>query len=380
MRVLVIEDDKNKAGLLEAMVKKIDSDAVFGLCTNVRDSLLETDRAMYDVIILDLMLPLTDDGSAQDAGREILNIISRSHLNRSARVVALTAYENLFENQERLFAEAGVFLVYFDESSDEWRKTIKSLLRSVAALPRCDLVVICALEIERCAFGNTTARLGEGRVENGLDVWSMEIGDYNGNIILLPRPGVVDASIIAVKAVERYRPRLVAMSGICAGIRERVRMGQVLVCETCWEYQVGKFASDGFRFEPYQISVSEGVRQTLSALCRSETVRGIIYRDSLPDGVVEVEPKMATMVSGSAVVADENIREAIRTQHRKIDGIEMELAGVYRAIKLTDDGIVVVGVKAVSDFADENKNDDMQRFAATASAHFVVEAIEALLP
>ena len=205
------------------------------------------------------------------------------------------------------------------------------------------------------------------------------IGEFIGNAILIPRAGLVDASITTTAVLERYRPRLIAMSGICAGIRGRVMMGQVLVCETSWEYQLGKYTKDGFISETYQTSLREPVRQILLELCNSDELANSIYEGKLPSGVDECRPTMATMVSGSAVIANERIREDIQSQHRKIDGIEMELAGVFRAGHLVDDSVVVIGAKTVVDFADNKKVDRLHVFSSRASARFIVAAIETIM-
>ena len=379
MRILAIEDNEEKGAALGALVFEVDHRAIFKICGDIRSAFVELDATMYDLVVLDLMMPLTRDGRPQDTGKELLHIISASPLNRTARIVALTAFEELYERQAKEFARLGVLLVHYDSGSNEWKSTFRSLLRGVSVQPRCDFVVICALDVERDALSGTRARLGAQKSENGLDVRQMQIGNHIGNGILLPRTGLVDASIITVSAVERYRPRLVALTGICAGVQGRVQMGQVLVCETCWEYQVGKFTPEGFEFEPYQSTVSEPVRQKLLSVCRSENLVDMIYGNALPPSVERSQPMLATIVSGSAVVADAGVRESIQAQHRKIDGIEMEFAGVFRAVSLVDDSVIVIGVKAVADFADHCKTDNMQEFAAGASAHFVVEAIDALL-
>ena len=379
MRILAIEDNAAKAKEIESLVCEIDPNAMFNQSMDISGAYGALDTTAYDLIVVDLMMPLVKGGLPQDAGKELVRIISGSPLNRSTRIVALTGYEELYEQQGAEFAELGVLLVYFDEYSGGWKKTIRSMLRRVSVLRRCDFIVICALNVEREAFFNTPARLGDRIVENGFDVRRIEIDNFVGNLILLPRAGLVDASIIAASAVERYRPRLVAMSGICAGVRERVKMGQVLVCTVCWEYQVGKYTEHGFQFEPYQSALPETVRQLLSTLCASDHIAETIYRGRLPSGVERCQPSLATMVSGSAVVADEEFRERIQLQHREIDAIEMELSGVFRAVHLVDDSVIVIGVKAVSDFADHQKADNIQPFASTASAHFVVEAVELLL-
>ena len=343
MRILAIEDNAAKAKEIESLVFEIDPNATFNQSMDIGGAYGALDTTVYDLIVVDLMMPLVKGGPPQDAGKELVRIISGSPLNRSTRIVALTGYEELYEQQEAEFAELGVLLVYFDEYSGGWKKTIRSMLRRVSVLRRCDFIVICALNVEREAFLNTPARLGDRIVENGFDVRRIEIDNFVGNLILLPRAGLVDASIITASAVERYRPRLVAMLGICAGVRERVKMGQVLVCTVCWEYQVGKYAEHGFQFEPYQSALPETVRQLLSTLCASDHIAETIYSGRLPSGVERCQPSLATMVSGSAVVADEEFRECIQLQHRKIDAIEMELSGVFRAVHLVDDSVIVIG-------------------------------------
>ena len=379
MRILVIEDNGEKADALKALVVEVDQRATFKVCGDIRSAFLELSATMFDLVVLDLMMPLTEDGEPQDSGEELLQIVSSSPLNRTARVVALTAFEDLYEQQEAKFAELGVLLVHYSDASEGWKKTIRSMLMRVSARRRCDFVVVCALDIERNAFGSTRAHMGEQKTENGLDVRQLRIGGHIGNCILLPRPGLVDASVITACAVERYRPRLVAMSGICAGVEERVQMGQVLVCETCWEYQIGKFTKDGFEFEPYQSSLPEAVRQRLGELCQSEDLVDSIYEGAERHKVKPCQPMLATIVSGSAVVANEDVRKRIQSQHRKIDAIEMEFAGVFRAVSLVNDSVTVVGVKAVVDFADHHKSDDIHETGARASAIFLVEAIDELL-
>ena len=379
MRVLVIEDSVRKASEIGSLTLEVDPEAVFVVCQDIRRAWVELQRTAYDLIVLDLMMPLTKDGQPRDTGRELINIISESKLNRASRIVALTGYEELFEQQATQFAELGILLVYYDEFSGKWKKTIQSMIRRASILPRCDFVIICALEVERDAFEETDALVGPRILENGFDVRRIKIGESIGNVILTPRAGLVDASITTTSVLERYRPRLIAMSGICAGIRGQVMMGQVLVCETCWEYQLGKYTTDGFESETYQTSLREPVRQILLKLCNSDELLNSIYEGKLPSGVDECQPTMATMVSGSAVIASEEMREGIRLQHRKIDGIEMELAGVFRAGHLVDDSVVVVGAKAVVDFADNNKVDSLRVFSSRASARFVVVAIETIM-
>ena len=379
MRVLAIEDDKVKSLKLERLARAIDANTKFVECPNISDAFRHLQSSKYDLIILDLMLPMVSGGTPVDVSNEFVQVISKSALNGFTNIVALTAYEELFRSHEQSFAEAGIFLVHYDSESDSWEATVRSLLKRSAARPRADFLVMCALELERNAFESTRALVASPKTENGFDVRRIRIGENIGSAILLPRSGLVNAAAVTASAIERYHPKLVAMSGICAGVRSRSKLGQVLVCDTCWEYQVGKYTARGFECEPYQTKIPERVRQKLTAICRSEKSEELIRGSRMPRVVEPTTPKMATMVSGSSVIADEKVRKKICEQHRKIDGVEMELSAVFRAVDLLDSSIIVIGAKSVADYGDKRKDDGIQEIAALAAARFVVEAIEGLL-
>ena len=379
MRVLIVEDSSEKAAELTAIVADVRADASIAVELNVRDAVVALESRRYDLIVLDLMLPVVEGSSPSDVSEEILRVVQRSSKNRAANLVAVTAYNDLMKSWARKYADAGVFLVQYRTESEEWRTTFRSIVARASAEARCDFVVICAREMERRAFART--RLGSGRteVENGFDVQRAVLGEFCGRVILLPRAGLVDAACVTVAAVERYRPQLVAMSGVCAGVRERTRLGQVIVCEGCWEYQVGKYTRCGFEFEPYQSMVENSLRTRLNNLCRAEEIIDLMY-----EGFEEIRhemtmPRLGWMVSGSAVVADEEVRQRVCAQHRKICGLEMELSALFRAVKLVDPSICIIAAKGVSDFGDADKSDEYHECASVFSARFVVEGMRRAL-
>ena len=241
MRILSIEDDHDKCSELFKLAKEIEEHVDFDVASNMAEAIVKVQEAVYDLIVLDLMLPMVEGSEPVDVGGELIHIVGRNGRNRFANMVALTAYRELFERREQSFAAAGVFLIHYEKESDNWKPTISSLLRRSAAQARCQFLIVCALELESTALFKSRALLGENTIVNGLDTREIEIGRRSGRVIGLPRSGLVTAASVTAAAIERFRPRLVAMSGICAGIRGRTQLGQVLVCERCWEYQVGKY-------------------------------------------------------------------------------------------------------------------------------------------
>ena len=379
MRILVVEDDHDKAATISAAIRSFGTKYDPAVCTNLASTVQTLERSRFDLIILDLMLPLTEGGAPMDVGSELINIADSSRNNKNTQLVALTAYEQLFWQQGDRFAKRGVLLVQYGGAATGWKTTLRSIVQRTSIQQRSDFIIICALEDERQGFGSVSCSLGNCRVVNGLDVQEVVVAGYRGNLVLLPRMGLINSAIVGAIAIERFQPAVVAMSGICGGMKGRVELGQLVVCVNSWEHQVGKYTTDGFLSEQYQIEISEGLRAQLADLCRDSNINRELYKGMRRKGLRRLPPVLGNFVSGSAVVADPHVRQEIMAQHRKIDAFDMETAALYRAAKLTDPSVIVLTAKTVVDFGDENKNDYVRREGCAISARFIANAITRIM-
>ena len=76
------------------------------------------------------------------------------------------------------------------------------------------------------------------------------------------------------------------------------------------------------------------------------------------------------MLSDAAVVDD------IKSHNRKLHGVEMEIYGLMMAAEIcAKPRPLAFSVKAVSDFADPTKADDVRPYALHASSHFILKFI-----
>ena len=379
MKLLIIEDDQVKADRISSLAKSISNDIRIQISGSLADAVRTMEQHSFDLIVLDFMLPLTDSGQPIDSGQELLNIVDSSSRNQSAGLVAVTAYPNLIENLSQKFGEAGVIICEYSEDTEEWQTTLSSLILKYAAKRSRRFAVICALDKERHAFTRTRAILGASESIEGLDVCNIMIGDNLGAVILCPRMGLVNASVISALAIERFSPEILCMSGICAGISGVSNIGQVLIAHPCFEYQVGKYTPTGFEIEQYQTSFDEELRQSLKMLDSCENLMESIYEGIPEDFVARSKPKFSTFVSGSAVVADRSKLGEILAQHRNLAGLDMEAFGLMRAASLADGSIRAFSAKAVVDYGDDSKGDKYHEAGSTISARFCVEAISKLL-
>lgn len=379
MRILIIEDDRDKAAAIALAIHGFGAKYDAVVCSNLSSAVQFLERSRFDLIILDLMLPWSEGGTPIDTGAELIHIVESSRNNKNAQLVALTAYEELFWRQAERFTKGGVLLLHYGPQEPGWKTTLHSIVQRTAIQQRSDFVVVCALEDERLGFKNVSCSFGDCGVENGLDVQELTISGYHGRLVLLPRMGLINSAIIGTIAIERFRPLLVAMSGICGGMHGRVEFGQLVVCENSWEHQVGKHTTDGFLSEQYQIEISEDLRIQLADLCRNELINRELYKGIRRKGLRPLPPILGNFVSGSAVVADEDVRQTIMAQHRKIHAFDMETYALYRAAKLTDPSVVVVTAKAVVDFGDQGKSDYARREGCTISARFIANAVRRVM-
>ena len=96
----------------------------------------------------------------------------------------------------------------------------------------------------------------------------------------------------------------------------------------------------------------------------------------------KLQVHIGPIASGSAVVQDEDIVAPIKTHNRKLIGLDMETYGVFFAAEnISQPRPIPLVIKSACDFADKDKSDEYQAYAAFTSAqylfHFALEFLTA---
>jgi nucleoside phosphorylase len=396
MKVLVVDDAPEKVAdiiNLLATIPGITPDLVVvsdsGL--DAREKLAET---MFDLLILDIKLPLRN-GEEPDrkGGMNLLTEIELGTRFKSpSHVVALTGFDDLCKEFQAKFNNGYWTIDLYDPSDIGWRDRLKAraayVLKSSteAAQPsyKTDLCVITALHVpELSAVRSLDWQWSPPRA------FDQSSYVYEGSYLshqerfsvaaaAAPRMGMVSAAIFAHKMIGALRPRILAMAGICAGVRGSCEMGDLLVADPCWDWQMGKFAQDAFEIAPDQIGSSVDVTQCLTVLRQDRSFlfeAAESFKGDKPPNVSNI--LIGPMASGSAVLADDVTAETVKGQHRKLLGVDMELYGVYCAARDSSaPRPLTFGIKGVCDFADHRKGDKYQAFAAHMSARVIGEFAE----
>ena len=184
--------------------------------------------------------------------------------------------------------------------------------------------------------------------------------------------GMTAASTAAAKIIYTFRPRYLIMVGIAAGIAltevaEQI-YGDVIVPDVVWNYAVGKFVSPDAAFITYgdvgflPRSTSVAVPEEMLAFVREAAAS--------PENQCRV--LVGPMACGSTVVANRNILDKqVYSQFKDTMGLDMEsYAVVYAALHASEPRPLPLIVKSVCDYANSEKSDQYQKFAAYTSCEF----------
>lgn len=273
VKVLVVEDEDEKAQAIKAeIVAYFGAEADFDHCGTFSDATRKILERRYDLIVLDLMLPRRRGDVPTDVSDEMIEHLQASEPNCKTTVVAISRFEDVIAGHRGNFAKAGIFLIRY-EDAEQWKSCLQICMQRVSFKTIYDFVILCALEIERSAFEavhHPHFELGELSTQHGLDVREVTIGDLRGICVLQPRMGLVDASIVATRALDAFNPKVVCMAGICGGFAKEAKLGALLVTDVTWEHQAGKWRGDEFEIRSYQESLDNGVRTTLSQLIQRD--------------------------------------------------------------------------------------------------------------
>ncbi len=121
--------------------------------------------------------------------------------------------------------------------------------------PSIDACVVCALAEEAKALLDVvsqqchTAFVSRTSPRYGYDFETTTIQNKEGeplslHVSWLPRVGPQETILHLSHVLEEYHPRFVAMTGICAGDRLRVSLGDFVVADRLYTYDSGKFVTD----------------------------------------------------------------------------------------------------------------------------------------
>lgn len=380
VKILLIEDNETKSNDIIDVIQSFDIDVSIEKAASIQTARRFLLCEKFDLIIFDMLLPDTDGAEEVVNSTDILmEEFAYSNGNMSGESILITQYPieaaDIFK-----FNASGVVVVQYDITTDSWKKSLENKISKIIDTPRYDFLIFCALYEERQAYSQTDMEINESINYRGIDCQCMRIGQYKGLCITPHRMGPLSMSIIASRAFNYFQPKLVMMSGICAGVKENTNLLDLIIGDITWDYQTGKRRDGYFISEPYQTEMNNTeVKTTLKQISRDANFISDIKKDISNEYISDSRILFAPMVSGSAVISDILEMERILEQHRKLAGLDMEMAALYEAAHNAFPQPLFFGAKTVVDFADSEKGDALHIAGSILSARFITKAIPQIM-
>lgn len=253
--------------------------------------------------------------------------------------------------------------------------------------PSVDCVILCALPEERNMLLNANHVSQNQRIpcfdfveEFGFSFQTFTLDEFTFAIIALPKVGMVPSACVASRALVALRPRIICMSGICAGRLGKTSLGSIVIATSTYDYTVGKYDSNGtFLPRPHQVTIDNLLSDYLVnsfdenaewAKVQSEWRAHEPSSASYPDGRIV----RGIIGCGNSVIDNITVIESASRIQDELVAIDMESFGVAYAANTSNTPWLIV--KSVQDLADGNKQSTEQsyrNFAAFSSGLVLVD-------
>jgi nucleoside phosphorylase/CheY-like chemotaxis protein len=394
MKCLIVDDDAEKKRLIAECVFSSgvsEDDVVFA------SSVIEAKRQLtgsgFDLLVLDINLPnRADQFPTKDGGLEVLRWLKgRGSGHMPAYVVGMTAYNDAYEGALSEFDNLVWTIIPFSSTSNVWRVKLGATISLIdqqiqPPFPRdgttyhAQLAVVTALQIELDAVqavSTSWRRIPVRGDETPYFIGTFEEAGERVEFVAVcaTDKGLPGAAVATTKLIDAFHPRLVAMTGICAGVSGKVKIGDILVADPTWDWGSGKFRQkrgglEEFHPAAYQMRLEEGLRNKALILGLDKDWLASTknsFRGDIPP--TDLNVYVGAVASGGSVLQSSSAVRRLITQHKDLIGIEMEIFSLMFACHVsTLPRPRAIALKSVCDFGNRHKNNRYQAYAAYTSA------------
>ncbi|WP_333317464.1 phosphorylase family protein [Microcoleus sp. D3_18a_C4] len=247
-----------------------------------------------------------------------------------------------------------------------------------------DVVIVTALEKERDAVlryldspekvssKNRTVHKAYLQHENS------ETG-YQVVVLCLGAMGNVQSAIAVTQAIDIWNPAAIVLTGIMGGVEHSERsLGDLIVAEQIVSYESGKVKDTGtetrFQVQLPTYKMIEKARHFPDEKWVRD--RRTIPRPDGQSGRGIPQVHFEVVASGEKVIADTITVPKLQSYWNKLAGVEMEGFGTALAVYQADSAPAMLMVKGICDWANPNKNNEWQVYAADVAAAYVVNFLK----
>lgn len=398
IKVLTLDDNARKVKDLREFFSKIPDVSVHDIAVDLVSARQHLHSNHYDLLILDLGIPnrIGDDPLPKN-GIEFLDEINKtSRIIKPSHIIGLSEHQNYINEFYSNFQDELWALIKYSESSNGWEKQlakkINYLIQSKRDLQNTanssydfDLAILTALRTpELDAILNLPANWNPFTLNNDATEYHQGYFEKDSKRIKVvaahaPQMGMVAASVLANKLIVNFRPKYIAITGIAGGIKGVGNFGDILVADISFDSGSGKIKTDAngnAKFYPdyRSIDFNTDLKEAfLACKGRREYLNEIKKKWQGNKSDKELDIHIGPFASGAGVIENEKIIEEIKGHSRKLVGIDMESYGVFYTAKNCSKPrpLAALSLKSISDFANPDKDDAYQAYAAYTSANYL---------
>ena len=399
--VLIMDDNEVKIEDLRRLLIEecFVKDECIHVAKNVHEGRVLLRQQVYDLLLLDLVLPERKDTDArEDVGASFVDeLFSTSPMKMPIHIIGLTQFDETLGNLTARFENKLWYLIKYDENDITWKNRIRSKVNQIQETKRqieesiinrnkYDIGIICALQEEfmmlQLAFKECS---WERKRITGFsqDVYTTTLlsaygNDYQICAICPNVPCCVPTSTLATEMMTILKIDYLFMTGITAGIKSSgLQLGDIVVSRSVQDYSAGKIVEGKEKeFELLKeinvILANTDMTSRASKLAgdrdQMNALNNFIFSEIKED--VHISATLAPTVSGPYVVASSQMVEYIKeNSDRKLSALDMEGYGLYYASHELQKKCL--WIKGITDFADSHKGDSKHKLASLASGRFL---------
>lgn len=367
---------------------------------------------VYDLLILDLVMPINDGDEVEAEGNSenFIDELSRvGRLHKPVYIIALTQYEEKVEKHKQSYAKKLWKLIHYDLKETDWEDVLQEAVDTIVATKEqlqtsmederhFHVGVLCALPEEfeqmKLAFGDQWSSLPLSGMPYQL--YATQIRTEYGHTIKIIAccnnvPGMQASSITASFLLSRFDLGTLFMTGFCAGFKKKgksdVHLGDLFIADSEYDYGSGKLIKKENEQvvmpEPKQMPCSYDVLGKLNDFITEQVAASKVFAELKRVGLLVEGMEMPNIhigpgACGSYVVSDETFMEQlVKDDNRNLKGLDMEGYGLYLAGHMLNKNCVLI--KGIADFGGEDKDDKYHKVCSYASAWFVQHFIKKML-
>jgi nucleoside phosphorylase len=395
LKVLVVDDEYEKLQLLNAAISEAAmGDVRIEHASTAQAARLLLRRETFDLMLVDLLLPsVVGDARRPEGGFDFFDAVLQDlEASLPTEVLFITARDELIETSTSKAIDRGAMLCQFGFDRDDWRQLligrVKYLAKRTQREARGDVVDIALITALLTPELDAILDLPYGWQQQRFKGEALSF--YRGTIdrtnayplsivaATAGRKGMPASAALATKIALTFRPRFLVMLGICAGVKSKTSIGDVVVGDPTWDWGSGKLSQDDrkqsvFLAAPIQRPLDTQVASIAQELSNDARVcQGIVNSWSGEAPPTSLRIHVGPMASGASVIADDKAVRDVMAQHRELLAVEMEAYAVMAAAEYCGGTKpIAFAAKSVCDFADPDKGDGWQRYAAYTSAAFL---------